>query len=111
MTRFKDLVDAVYKSANLEGIAVTFAQTIDILNDVNVENIKPSDIGKVFGLRDAWEFCLNNIDEEHICCAIGDPKHQEGVDKKKCIIRVPVGSVELYKEAKEWKEFENIVEI
>ena len=35
----------------------------------------------------------------------------EGVDKKKCIIRVPKGSVELYKEAKEWKEFENIVEI
>ena len=26
---------------------------------------------------------LNNIDEEHICCAIGDPKHQTGVDKKK----------------------------
>ena len=25
----------------------------------------------------------NNIDEEHICCAIGDPKHQAGVDKKK----------------------------
>ena len=24
-----------------------------------------------------------NIDKEHICCAIGDPKHQEGVDKKK----------------------------
>ena len=24
-----------------------------------------------------------NIDEEHICCAIGDPKHQKGVDKKK----------------------------
>ena len=24
-----------------------------------------------------------NIDEEHICCAIGDPKHQDGVDKKK----------------------------
>ena len=35
----------------------------------------------------------------------------EGVDKKKCIIRVPEGSVELYKEAKEWKEFENIVEL
>ena len=25
----------------------------------------------------------NNIDEEHLCCAIGDPKHQKGVDKKK----------------------------
>ena len=24
-----------------------------------------------------------NIEEEHICCAIGDPKHQDGVDKKK----------------------------
>ena len=35
----------------------------------------------------------------------------EGVDKKKCIIRVPKGSVELYKEAREWKEFENIVEL
>ena len=26
---------------------------------------------------------LENIDEEHICCAIGDPKHQAGVDRKK----------------------------
>ena len=24
-----------------------------------------------------------NIDDEHICCAIGDPKHQEGVNQKK----------------------------
>ena len=34
----------------------------------------------------------------------------EGVDKKKCIVRVPKGSVDLYKTAYEWKEFENIVE-
>ena len=26
---------------------------------------------------------LENIDKEHICCAIGDPKHQVGVDNKK----------------------------
>ena len=26
---------------------------------------------------------LENIDEEHICCAIGDPKHQDGVNNKK----------------------------
>ena len=26
---------------------------------------------------------LENIDEEHICCAIGDPKHQTGVNNKK----------------------------
>ena len=26
---------------------------------------------------------LENIDDEHICCAIGDKKHQKGVDNKK----------------------------
>lgn len=26
---------------------------------------------------------LDNIYEEHICCAIGDKKHQDGVDRKK----------------------------
>ena len=26
---------------------------------------------------------IDNIAKEHICCAIGDPKHQIGVDKKK----------------------------
>ena len=30
---------------------------------------------------------LSNIDNEHLCCAIGDPKHQEGVDRKKEWIR------------------------
>lgn len=40
-----------------------------------------------------------------------DGKYFEGVNKQACIIRVPKGSVELYRQAKEWKEFENIVEI
>ena len=26
---------------------------------------------------------MDNIEKEHICCAIGDPKHQAGVDAKK----------------------------
>lgn len=26
---------------------------------------------------------LENIESEHICCAIGDPKHQTGVSNKK----------------------------
>lgn len=30
---------------------------------------------------------LDNIDNEHLCCAIGDPKHQKGVDNKKEWIR------------------------
>lgn len=60
----RTLVDAVYKSANLEGIAVTFAETNDILNDINVENIKPSEIGKVCCLRDAWHYILDHINDE-----------------------------------------------
>lgn len=57
------LVDAIYKSANLEGIAITFANTVDILNDVNVQNLKPSEIGKVLDLRNAWHFILQNLNE------------------------------------------------
>ena len=26
---------------------------------------------------------LANIENEHLCCAIGDPKHQSGVNSKK----------------------------
>lgn len=26
---------------------------------------------------------FENIEKEHICCAIGDPKHQDGVNRKK----------------------------
>ena len=29
------------------------------------------------------DLTLENIDEEHICCAIGDSIHQNGVDSKK----------------------------
>ncbi len=30
---------------------------------------------------------LANIDQEHLCCAIGDPKHREGVNQKKAWIK------------------------
>lgn len=58
------LVDAVYKSANLEGIAVTFAETNDIINDVNVQNVKPTEISKICCLRDAWQYIIDNINAE-----------------------------------------------
>lgn len=57
------MVDSIYKQANLEGISVTYAQTIDILNDVNVSNLKPTDIGKVCCLRDGWKYLLENINQ------------------------------------------------
>lgn len=35
------MVDSIYKQANLEGIAVTFADTQSILNNVNIEHDYP----------------------------------------------------------------------
>lgn len=56
------LVDSVYKSANLEGIAVTYAETIDILNNVNVAKLRPDEITAIINLRSAWHFVLDNLD-------------------------------------------------
>ena len=58
------LVDSVYKQANLEGIAVTYAQTQDILNNVNIDTLTPKDISKVCCLRDGWHYLLDNINKD-----------------------------------------------
>lgn len=55
------LVDSIYKQANLEGIAVTFAETQDILNNVNVASVTPNEISKVCCLRDGWEYLLEHL--------------------------------------------------
>lgn len=57
------LVDNVYKSANLEGIAVTYAETNDILNNINVSQLSPKDICKICDLRDTWHYVLDNINK------------------------------------------------
>lgn len=60
----RKLVDNIYKSANLEGIAVTFAETLEFINNVNSGKISIDDMLKLKGLKDAWELVLNTIDEE-----------------------------------------------
>ena len=59
----RKLVDNIYKSANLEGIAVTFADTYAFLNYVNTGNISVDDMLKLKGLKDAWKLVLTTIDE------------------------------------------------
>ena len=34
-------------------------------------------------MNDCINLTHDNIEKEHICCAIGDKKHQKGVEKKK----------------------------
>jgi len=60
----RKLVDNIYKSANLEGIAVTFADTYSFMNNVNTGNISVDDMLKLKGLKDCWEFVLNTIDDD-----------------------------------------------
>lgn len=58
------LIDSIYQQANLEGIEVTFAETQDIINNVNVDSISPKDISKVCCLRDGWKYLLDNIESD-----------------------------------------------
>lgn len=60
----RKLVDNIYRSANLEGIAVTFADTVSFINNVNTGTISIDDMLKLKGLKDGWEFVLNSIEEE-----------------------------------------------
>ncbi len=60
----RKLVDNIYKSANLEGIAVTFADTYAFVNNVNNGNISIDDMLKLKGLKDAWEYVLNTINDD-----------------------------------------------
>ena len=60
----RKLIDNIYKSANLEGIAVTFADTYSFMNNINTGNISIDDMLKLKGLKDAWEYVLNTIDEQ-----------------------------------------------
>lgn len=60
----RKLVDNIYKSANLEGIAVTFADTYAFMNNVNTGNISVNDMLKLKGLKDGWEYVINHVNEE-----------------------------------------------
>ena len=48
----------------MEGIAVTFADTYAFMNNVNTGKISVDDMLKLKGLKDAWEYVLNSVDEE-----------------------------------------------
>lgn len=60
----RKLTDNIYKSANLEGIAVTLADTYAFMNNVNTGTISIDDMLKLKGLKDGWEFILNSVHEE-----------------------------------------------
>ena len=60
----RKIIDNIYKSANLEGIAITFTDTCSFCNNINPGNISIDDVLILKGLKDGWQFILENIDTE-----------------------------------------------
>ena len=53
----------IWKSANLEGIAVTYPQTEIITEGIAVNGMRINDINAIVNLKYAWQFILDNIDQ------------------------------------------------
>lgn len=58
----RNIVDYICKSANLEGIHITFPETQAIFDGAGVEGIKVDDIIKINNLKRAWQFMLDTLD-------------------------------------------------
>jgi len=59
----RNIVDYIWKSANLEGIGVTYPDTQAIYNGMAVSGYTIEDINAINDLKHAWQFLLDNINE------------------------------------------------
>lgn len=62
----RNIIDNIYKSARLEGIAVTFPQTEAIYNGASAGNLKVDDIVTINNLKHAWNFLFDTIDYPNV---------------------------------------------
>lgn len=60
----RNIVDYIWKSANLEGIGVTYPDTQAIYNGMAVSGYTIEDINAVNDLKNAWHFLLGHINDE-----------------------------------------------
>jgi len=58
----RNIVDYIWKSARLEGLAVTYPDTEAIYNGMSVQGVKVADIVAVNNLKHAWQFVLEHTD-------------------------------------------------
>lgn len=59
----RNLIDSIWKSANLEGIAVTYPDTQVICEGMSVAGYSIDEINAVNDLKHAWQYLLDNISE------------------------------------------------
>lgn len=50
----------IYSQAVLEGVATTFPQTEDIIDNGKINGVTATDVQKILNLKHAWEFILDN---------------------------------------------------
>jgi len=60
----RNIVDYIWKSARMEGIAVTYPDTDAIYNGLVVQGFNVNDIVVINNLKHAWQFMLQNISLE-----------------------------------------------
>ena len=58
----RNIIDYIWKSARLEGLAVTFPETEAIYNGMGVANVPVNDIIAVNNLKHAWQFMFDTMD-------------------------------------------------
>ncbi|MBP3488825.1 MAG: Fic family protein [Roseburia sp.] len=58
----RNIVDCIYSSARIEGIAVTFPDTQQIYEGRSVAGLSVDDINKVNNLKHAWQFVFDSLD-------------------------------------------------
>lgn len=59
----RNLIDSIWKSANLEGIAVTYPDTQVICEGMSVAGYSIDEINAVNDLKHAWQYLLDNVTE------------------------------------------------
>ena len=57
----RNIVDYIWKSANLEGIIITYSDTQTIYDGFSVSGYKLEEINAINNLKKAWQFILNDI--------------------------------------------------
>ena len=60
----KYMVESIYRSANIEGIGMTFPETQMICDGMSIAGYSIDDINAVNDLKNAWKWVFSNIDKE-----------------------------------------------
>ncbi|MGN0327583.1 MAG: Fic family protein [Lachnospira sp.] len=60
----KYMVESIYRSANIEGIGMTFPETQTICDGMSISGHSIDEINAVNDLKNAWKWIFTNIDKE-----------------------------------------------